>query len=524
MAGFSNTPFPNSGKYLIKEEQGGQDRYWSTKTTLDDLLFAQGQHVRNYADLSYLAKGLAYSKLGLSESEQLTPLMDFLDGFAGGGTETIDKNLVRWRIYGEPERRAMSYGDPQAALNLTEYGLNGLEFEIWVDVDWFKEHDLLAPVRNKRCQVMVTSDEGVPYEGGYLYTVKVLGDPEDAFDPDLLASSEYWIKMGSVQSHEVIGSMGSLQFGEGFSYMEFEVPLTTMGWEFTVEGEAHRQYGKLEISRCNNEGRPELNGTKITNYLEARANMQMDYEKELFLTYGTMAKNLIDKNTGRPITTSPGLFEYMECGQTVNYSPEVHGLDFITEQMEALWFDRVPTANREIVLYTGQAGLKLFSEWVNQKFGETAAGYDHSFVLSGSTPFDKRSNRKGFEFVAPQFTAYNLPTFGRVSIAHWPILDNTKINGVNYPGSFYPISSYEFIAFNIGLGEPPIKFLNRTDNRISTYIPGLWSPFGAVGTDNPVFKSGNPEIGDAYKFIHRESFGMVVMDPSTIVRFLPNVY
>jgi len=522
MAGLSSTPFPS--KWMISEEQGGQDRYWSTNTTLDDLLFAHGQHVKDYVDISYLAKDLTYSKLGVTESLNITPLMDFLEGFASGGMETIDKNFVRWRIYGEPERRAMAFGDPQEAENIEYLGDGQATFQVWLDVDWFKEHDVLAPIRNKRSQVVVMSDGAIPFDGGYLYDVVILGDDLDYFDADLLGSGEYWIKMGSLQSYnEVSPTFGSIQFGEGFAYMEFEVPLTTMGWEFTVEGEAHRQFGKLEISRMDDDGRPMPEGSKITNYLETRAMMQKDYEKELFITYGNSTRNLIDNNNGKVITTSPGLFEYMECGQEVRYSPEVHGIDFITEQMEALWFDRIPTAQREVVLYTGQAGLKLFSEWVNQKFGDTAAGYDYSFVLSSSTPFDPRSGRKGFEFVAPQFTAYNLPTFGRVSVAHWPILDNTRINGVRYPGSIYPISSYEFIAFNIGFGEPPIKFLQRIDNKISTYLPGLWSPFGAIGQDNPVFKSGNPEFGDAYKFVHRESFGMVMMDPSTVVRFLPNV-
>ena len=103
------------------------------------------------------------------------------------------------------------------------------------------------------------------------------------------------------------------------------------------------------------------------------------------------------------------------------------------------------------------------------------------------------------------------------------MLDNTRINGVTYPGSIYPVTSYEFIAFNIGFGEPNVKFLSRVDNKISTYVAGLWSPIGATGQDNPVFKHPNIEIGDAYKWIHRESFGMVLIEPSTTLWFKPNL-
>jgi hypothetical protein len=521
MAGFRSSPFPS--KYVITEEGAGADQYWSTNTTLDDLLFASGQHVKDYADLSHIAKGLTYSKLSITESKHLTPLMDFLTGTSGGGTETVDKNLVRWRIYGEPDRRAMSLGNPN--VEVEDIGFGNMPFNFWSDVDWYKSYDVLAPIRNKRIQIVIVGDEPVPYDGGYLYEAKLLDESGvEAIDPDLFETGSYWLKMGSVQSWEAIGTFGSVQFGESFAYMEFEVALTTMGWEFSVEGEAHRQYGKLEISRMDEDRNIMEGGSKITNYLETRAMMQMDYEKELFLMYGSGGRQFIDKNTGKVITTSPGLMEYFECAQEIPFSPEVHGIDFITEQMDALWFDRIPVASREVVLYTGQAGLRLFSEWVAQKFGDSAASYDYSFVLNTAQPYDKSPGRKGFEFSAPQFTAYNLPHFGKIKVAHWPILDNTRINGVTYPGTVYPVSSYEFYAFNIGFGEPPVKFLQRTDNKISTYIPGLWSPFGAIGTDNPVFKTGDPSIGDAYKFIHRESFGLVMMDPSTAVRFLPNVY
>lgn len=519
MAGLTNNPFPS--KWVINQEDAGQDSYWSTVTTLDDLLFANGQHVKSYADITHIVKDLAYQRLSITESQNLTPLMDFLTGM-DAGMETVDKNWVRWRIYGEPERRALSVGDPNPA-EVDYLGVGGLEFQLWLDVDWYKSNDVLAPHRNKRIQVVVRNDEPIMYDGGYLYDVVLLSDGDDFIERELLDTSQYWIKMGSVSSWEAIGTPGSIQFGHSFAYMEFEVPLTTMSWEFTVEGEAHRQYGNLEIMRCDEYGNVMPNEGKLSNYLEGQARMQMDWEKEAFLTWGSQAETIMDNTTSKVITTGPSLMQYLECGQVVPYSPEVHGIDFVVEQMDNLWFDRVATANREVVLYTGQAGLRLFSDWVLEKYGDTAAVFDYSFVLSPRQPYDQRGGRQGFAFAPPQFTEYLLPSFGSIKVAHWPILDNTRINGVNYPGTHFPVSSYEFIAFNTGFGRSNVQFLNRTDNKISTYIPGLWSPAGAIGPDNPIWKSGNPEIGDAYKFIHRESFGMAVIDPTTLVWFKPNI-
>lgn len=508
---------PTPSKYIINEQYAGKDKYWANNTSYDDLLFARGQHVKDYADLSYIAKGLAYSKFATTLSQLQTPLLDYA---SSSGTETITKNFVRWRIYGEPERRAMSFGNP----NSQDYiGTGGLPFLFRADVPWFKTGDLLSPVANKRVQIAVVSDEPTPVDGAYEYETILWDEDDTAFIPEYyFEQGAYWIKMGSVTSWEKAGSFGSIQFGDGFAYVEWEIPLTTMGWTFEVEGEAHRQWGNLEISRCDDQGNPLPMGGKITNYLEAKARAQVDYETELFLTYGTQAKIFLDKNSGKAITTGPGVQAFLEEGNVIPFSVKVNGIDSIAERLEALWFDRVPFSQREVILYTGQAGMKLFSEWVNEKFGNTASSFSYDFYLKSRTPYDARGGRDGYAFAAPQFVEYVLPTYGVIKIAHWPLLDNTRINGVLYPGTFYPVSSYEFFAFNIGFGESNVKFVMRDDNKIDTIMAGLWSPFGATGIDNPVFK--NPAYQEeSYRWLHRKSFGVVMMDPSLSAWFKPNI-
>jgi len=509
---------PTRNKFILQEEMAGQDKYWSTNTSYDDLLMAHGQHVRDFTDLSFLAKGFAYNRLNVNLSKTLNPLYEFAS--AGGGVEVVDKNWVRWKIYGEPDRRAMSWGN----VNDQDYlGTAGMPFTIVLDVDWFKEHDILVPLINKRAQVVVMSEGGIPHDGGYRYEVVLLEEADTAFMPvEYLAAGEYWLQAGSVTSWEKAGTFGTLQFGEGFSYIEFEVPLTTMAKTFEIEGEAHRQFGNLRLSRCDEYKQPIPEGTKITNYIELRANKQIEDEKELFMAYGTKTEHLLDNNTGKQITTGPGYFEYAESGNTIPYSPEVNNLDFLTDQFDQLWFNRIPAAQRSVVLLGGTAFVKKFSEWVNQKFNSQAVQIPYTFYLKNGTPFDKSNGRDGYKYVAPQFTEYVLPTFGTIKVAIWDLLDNTRINGVNYPGSFYPVSSYEAYAFDIGFGEPNVKFLRRDDNMISTYQVGLWSPFGATGQDNPVFKSAS-YTDESYRWLYRETFGLIVIDPTRMVRLVPNV-
>lgn len=512
----SLSPFPS--KFIINEEYSGVDKYWSGETTYRDLLFAHGQHVKDYADISHLAKGLMYAKLGITESTALSPLYEYVTG--DGGIEVIDKNFVRWRIYGHPEMRAMSFGDP----NSVSYpGAGGLEFQIWLDVDWYRMHDVLSPIKNKRVRVQIQSEQGVPLDNGFVYDAVLLDEDDGAYVPaEYLTQGEYWIKTGTNTSWEKAGTFGSVQFGDGFSYIEFEVPLNTSAWKFEVDAEAHRQFGNLEIMRCDEEGRPMPEGAKLTNYLELRADAQITMEKEWTLAYGTQTEHLLDKNTTRQITTSPGIFEYLEEGNQIPYDPEVNGVDFVVDHIERMWFDKVPKNNRELLLLTGQAGLNLWSNWVNDKFGDTAATYMWDFVLQKRIPFDNKGGRQGFAFSPPQFTEYQLPTFGNIKIAHWSILDNTRINGVLYPGSFYPVQSYEFVAFNIGFGEPNVKFLMREDSKIRTIKPGLWSPLGATQPDNPVWKYPAYDE-EAYMWMAKESYGVALLDPSSTLFFKPNI-
>ncbi len=514
--GIRLTPYPS--KFQVNFEGAGQDKYWSQNTTYDDVLFANGQHIQTYADISHLAKGLMYSKMGITESTTLSPLFEYVTG--DGGIETITKNWVRWKIYGTPEKRALSFGNYN---NIADPGMGGIPFYLWLDVDWYKEGDHLSPIANKNVVGRITEADVVPFDGGFRYEAVLIDADEAASVPEeYFAAGEYWIKTGTSTSWEMAGTAGSIQFGDAFSYIEFETPLNTSMWEFKVEAEAHRQWGNLRITRCDDEHNPIPGGSKITNYLEVKANAQIEREKELMLTYGRKQEHLIDRNTAKQITTGAGLFEFLEEGNVVPYSPEVNGIQFIVDQIEALWFDRVPTGSRELLLLTGQAGLKLFSDWIAEKFGESAATYSWDFILQRRTPFDARGGRNGFAYAAPQFVEYILPTFGSIKVAHWKLLDNTRITGVTYPGTIYPVTSYEFVAFNIGFGESNVKFLKRDDNMISTYIPGFWSPFGAVGLDNPYFKQPS-YFEESYKWIHKESFGVVVLDPLQSLFFKPNI-
>lgn len=507
-------------KFIINEESAGADKYFSTNKAFDynDLLIANGNHIKDYTDLTKAASNF-YSAHSKTLSDMTSPLYDYIEG--NGGVEEVDNNFVRWRIYSKPDRRAISMGNPNQEDAC--YGGGGIPFKIRLDVDWFTKNDLLAPHRNKRCIVVVQSD--CKFVGGaYEYDVIMLARPEyaDVFPTEYFKEGDYWIKMGTITSDMGGNNYGSIQFGMNFSYIEFEVPMTTMQWKFSVKKDAHEKWGNLELTRCDEEGRPTLNRGKITNFLELEAMAQIKREKELYLKYGTATDHLLDDTTGERMTTGPGLDEFLEEGNVINYPVTTQGLDLVVDTIQSYWFDRVPVGQRKLVLYTGQGGLNLFHEWIEQKFGQTAVVTPHDFVLEKASAI-VNGQRKAYAFGNFQFTKYYLPVFGEITVAHWPMLDNTRLNGVTMPGTPYPVSSYEFIAMEYGAGKPNIKLLRRKSEELTLIQPGLWSPFGKVGAKNPLYKAAYDPNFWGYHWIHRCSFGIVVMDPTRVLKFLPAV-
>ena len=64
----------------------------------------------------------------------------------------------------------------------------------------------------------------------------------------------------------------------------------------------------------------------------------------------------------------------------------------------------------------------------------------------------------------------------------------------------------------------------RNEKRRRTVTSGYWSPFGAVGVDNPRFSQpGDTSLGDAYKIEMREVFGLAIDDLSSVLRMVPEV-
>jgi hypothetical protein len=511
----NNYQFPS--KYIVEEQYFTKEKFLRGDVRYEDFLMVKGGKIRNYDDITEVGKDF-YAASSITLSENKSPFYEWIAGQPGGVVD-LKTNFARWRVYGKPDRRAISIGNPNGD---NQYlGEGGGVFRINVDVNWFNAGELIAPEENPRAILRILSDWR-PVSGGYQYDVELL--ESDAYvPPQYFNSGKYWLRaLGAPTSYLSSETAGTFNFGVGFSYLEFEVPLTTVLKEMSIDEETHLRQGNLNVSMC--DVTDKVIEQNITNLMELEFDQAIRSEKEFYMTWGSLTKDKVDLKSGKGLTTSPGLFAFLEHGNVFQYNPWVNSIDMIVDIINTFWYDRVQTNKRKLILYTGEAGLKLWHDWINEKYGQTVTIQDVNFILGSTKAFDP--DKQGKSLNNYQFTEYKIQPFGSVTVAHWPMLDNTIVHSAPMPGSRYTLKSHEFIAMDYGLGEANVKMFTRSDKYNRLVIPGFWSPAGAVGEKNPVAQwktVGDASLGYAYKVHHRESFGMGVMDVNKILRFVPAV-
>lgn len=509
----------NPSKYIVDRQLFTKEKFFKGDFRFEDLLILKGDKIMDYDDITVLAKDEFYAASSFSLSEDSvyggSPFYDWLVG--QGGTKNIDSNHARYRVYGKPDRRTFSIGNPNGE-NAT-VGAGDVTFKIQLDTDWYKPQEVIAPTDNLRAQIKLESyPRQVP--GGWEYTATTL-ESGVWLPAEYFASGKFWTKIiGGITSSWAPDTYGGMNGGFGYSYLEFEVPLTTMAKEYSVDRETHLRQGNLRISRC--DVNDKILDQNITNVLEMLFDSEIKREKEMSLTWGSMSKHHIDRTSGKPINTSPGLFAFLEEGNVYKYNPWVNSIDQIVEIISTFWYDRVPINKRKLVLYTGEAGVQLFDKWVTEKFNGTVTGTGIDFILSKAGRI--APDKEAYSLNNYQFTEYKIPgSFGSISVAHWPVLDDTRMNTKKMPNSHFTVKSFEFIAMDYGVGKPNVQLLTRKATYHRNIVPGQWSPYGHVGVDNPVFKTGAYDLGYTYKITHTEQFGLAVQNTQKIMRFVPAV-
>jgi len=514
MSGIRTKPAPS--KYIIDHQWANGEKFFNSVFDFEDLLVAAGGTVRDYTDLTELARGYYTSKSN-TLSKDVAPFMQWLKGTST--TKDVDSRYVRWRHYGSPKRMFTSLGNPQP--DCDKIGAAGNTFKVRFDVDHFVPSDQLAPSDNNRAIIIIESYPRPVGASVFEYEARLL-DSTTYLPKSYLSSGRYWVRAGQSSSYRnpLGGRAGTFSFNTGFSYIEFEVPLSTMTKFYEVDEETHLREGTLMVGCKYDDGTIEGG---ITNRMAIEFDASFEKEMELLLLHGTMTKNHIDPSNKNSITTGPGLYTYLDEANIINYNPFVNSIDMILDLISSYWYDRVPVGQRNLMLMTGEAGLKLWHEWLLDKFGSLPLNVRENFVLGDSQAFDM-GNKKGYSLGNFQFTTYQMQPYGKVSVGHLPVLDDKLYDSRMMDGSIYTVRSHEFIAMDWGMGNPNIVLLKNSKKDRDITITGTWSEYGPVGKDNPYYKQpGDLSLGDKYQKRRTRTFGLAVMDLSRVLLIRPSV-
>ena len=488
------------------------------------LLLNQRSQVRPYADLTYLVRqsgNQGYLAMTRRQSQYKTPLMNWFEGTKN--IEYVDERYIRWKLYGDGRYKPYLLENVESS---STPGIQHTPFSIKLDYGGFRRGDIIAPDKNKRHQVVI--DSPAQHEGtGYIYRVKYIaadgeGNADMFFPVKYLKEGNYWIHMGNAYG-EATKDEGGIMFGHGMSYVEQQINLHKSRWKFDVTDEAHRL--RVGVAPVDKMGRPDYDKAFDISAAEVEFMNEIEWQKELWTFYGTQSNALIDQSTGYERFIGPGLTSFLEDGNVRKYSPETDSIRKIENILTQIWFDRVAPGDRNVIIFGGERFLAVFDRMVREEYAESATIQGIDFVLKNSKSFS--ADQKGYGFPANQFTEYYIRPFGKITVGHLPILDSTILTSVTYKG--YPITSYEGIAFDIGVGNSRnasnIKLIKRRNSDAYYYSAGAFTPYGYRDVDNTRANSVpyHSDHGDYYTLHYRCEWAVWMGDVQRSLWIKPNV-
>lgn len=333
---------PNVSKFRVYSK-GTAGQYWANYAD-ENVLLATHERAKGIIDLTdpvidYISTS-APSLVG-----KRTPLQDFL--IKSGRERIIDGDWIKWKLKGTGEIAARSLQNLHPGVDCP--GIQGTEFQLKLDVEWYVPGDVLYPECAPDVQVVIQGSEPIADGIGFIYNVVLVNsDLNSFFPPELLRENLKWVKLDSVYSEGSEG-YGSTHF-TGNSYIEFRSSLTDYGKTVEVTNKAHDL--NLHVDACDMKGMKMKDyPTQIISYIEAEFLAQARWEKEQRLFFGRSGgRNIIDYTIGYHRRIGPGLLEFLEDGNVVEYPIEGGSLEMFVEYLQSVWWDRVSPDQRAVFI------------------------------------------------------------------------------------------------------------------------------------------------------------------------------
>lgn len=362
---------------------------------------------------------------------------------------------------------------PQTMENLetgnATLGINKGTFKVKLDRDWFTYGDVISPDRYSGRMIRVIPDGIYPEDGGFVYICQLVTDSKTDYFPAMyLEEGTQYEFVYSIygelndQGTKVIHG-GEMEMMNGLAgELRTETAITDWADALTMT---------VSSIIIDDRGQPvEVKDSRWFKRAEMAAWAKHRRQKENYLVWGAPGSGLMG-TSGYDVKSAMGLWPMLHLGNVQYYNNLTMGR--LEESIGEMYYGRVPMNQRDVVLYTGEAGFLLFSRAVELKLNG----------LGGLIPLDKFITGSGMDMgFGYQFMSYLMPNGGKITLKHMKLLDSYTTKHERGGGRFSKLSA-TFIGLDMSHDATEnlkiVKRATRADDYWG-YVAGTASPYGPI--------------------------------------------
>jgi hypothetical protein len=409
--------------------------------------------------------------------------------FGGKNTISVDnpRGEYKWQT---PIVQDLPYVVEDVEPAILVLGQDGTTFKIKLNKRSFGHGDIITYDKYKGAELYITAEDILPSGDGFVYTVQLVNnDNLKALDKKYLKPGTKFFRKGSARGEygERFSDIGELSAG----FREY--------YNFVGGAEAHVHYSVSSRAELMMKGGMNADGTvpvteiwrsfdanissdpSLTNIDAMVAKMGKDYIKKAY-DNGTLTRSFVTKMESAHLTKiandietylmwgqggrikqdgpddlrlSVGLWSQLDNSFKRIYNKSSFSLELFRSEIFNFYNGKVdfkgPDPQRQIIVQTGMAGMRMVNEGIKKEaFGTAGTGTSLTAnldkqglgAISGSNAMDLN-----FGFA---FTSYTIPFLANVKFVLNPAFDNVHTNDIENPIiDGFPLSSYNFIVFDI---------------------------------------------------------------------------
>lgn len=348
-------------------------------------------------------------------------------------------------------------------------GIDGQPFKIKLSENAFSNTDILTVDMRDGIQLYVTSEEIYEDNGGWVYTVEIVGGdrrnmyyPHEFMEPGKQymkiqnANSEYDTQMSSISSQNLRTGFMDLEMELGGGHRSVTHWITGYADMMRVDESKHPHLAFIN-QRLENRGGVTLYANKDpkgklipksmswhpTIELLLRAEMETMTENGLMWAAGGYVSGGQGRKKAR---VASGLYPQLRNGNRVTYNKV--SLEFIEQQVANLFYNSgIPVEQRKTKIMTGQGGINQIAKELYDRLKQVNPYFVQGKDIPGGLFYGDVANAG---FVLPRFTKFFSPVAGWIEFSHNPALDN--VYGMRDQDGLlgeYPITSYTYMVLDV---------------------------------------------------------------------------